>query len=1222
MAIIGSSPRKVAPLSTGDETRPRTPANNSTTIRAFYCGVVVESANGKDLNEDVRNLVSSLGENLSLVDGGMSPTLAEISPMNSVSDLTTQNRNTTNPSALADVINEFVSTERSYVKRLRILKEAGLIFNLHDAYADPLRTFAKAKDTALLPAYEAKTLFGNIDNILVVNQLFLEDLEKMITPNGHQTVGGIGDVCLKHFRDLRAFDCYKQYYSKREEALMILKREKLKKSSAGFASFIERIKESTADARNRVGLSELLMDPVQRIPRYTLMWESMLKFMPSDDPQRTKLMEADKIAQKIAKCEMDDHTKRAAIMHSLERSIDSFPAGLISNNRRLVDSIDVDDIPVDTSMAPGMSTSTSNTGTLHCTLFLFDDKLMIVKRPNSSASGKTLTGLDQLDKATKTGGLLAGIKKNGLSFKGVIDIFDVVATDVGPSEFHLYLENPPQDQTDRWSGRRFRSFTVAHTSSPLNYDLAGSSFEKQRFLENLWTVQAQFRSRNNRSVVLCSGEREVENRGGSADEIAFRLDGPPYVVVRVQPLPGELSRYVVSSSDPDDETVEDIVHTASVPGRIVDTNANAPRSVHQFGLFKFRTEANSRPTTPTASLRSKVGIFGLDAMAKNLFSGKNGDVFGTVLSNNHKRSRSATSRASSNTTTTLDSAIRFSTRSTATTAATSIITDEEDSFGSPARKLQKSRWPMSTTSSPGKSPTGFRHSLSRTASEDLMDESLPIPFPVLSVDESDGDLSARLELARKNSQNQHGRPLPILPTNPPVEDTIYEEDPPPAAAILHSKAGPRPASPFWPEITPTRGRLETQQERPSSRSDRSRSTSTHGTHVERRPIGPRAPSPLPLRNSEVVETDITNTLTQMIQEEPSTPIRKPSKASSTSTVQQVRRPLLDSRMNEITPKATAEPGYAAPISVEPLFIKKKTSLRSNKDSPPRQRHSHIPTRVVSTRKTSPQARAAKRTISLQGPDKSDISDQILSIAQTTREDAESARRSVKRIKLDVTSMKATLSGENESQNIEPEMPLQRQLSSRSPHSRHVHALSEADARREELRQVIAMRNADSPFRRTPNNSPIKGLSSTSKQISRLQDLTDNIDNLASQSEKDLRRIIANQETFQVELKNLVADLKEKTAELATTRAELKSTKRQCEVAKNLLADTTAENDILHQAFNEELDGMFNDANLPESESWVAMTKDLRETKIARNELKKENTGLKRKLQELESQNEE
>lgn len=44
----------------------------------------------------------------------------------------------------------------------------------------------------------------------------------------------------------------------------------------------------------------------------------------------------------------------------------------------------------------------------------------------------------------------------------------------------------------------------------------------------------------------------------------------------------------------------------------------------------------------------------------------------------------------------------------------------------------------------------------------------------------------------------------------------------------------------------------------------------------------------------------------------------------------------------------------------------------------------------------------------------------------------------------------------------------------------------------------------------------------------------------------------------------------------------------------------------HQAFNEELDGMFQDANLPETEAWNAMVEDLRKTKDERNTLTKEN----------------
>ena len=347
------------------------------------------------------------------------------------------------------MINELVATERSYVKRLQILK--------HD-YADPLRQFARNKNTAIIPSYEAKILFGNIDNLLPVNEAFLTDLEKMVAPNGSKHIGGVGDVTLKHFRDSRGFEHYKHYYAKREEAQAIFEKE-TKKSSA-FAAYIDvralivfmacillnllallqRIKYSSADIRNRVGLRELLMDPVQRIPRYTLMFRTMIKHIAPGDPQRAKLMEADEIASKIALAETDEQTKRAAIMYCLSATVDAFPAGLVSNSRRFIDCIDVED--VDAPLPPGTSASSFSVGALHCTLFLFDDKMVIVKRPgNGEKPGRTLAGLDELEKLTKAGGLPHGMKKSGMSCKGVVDITDIVATDVGGPGTYLLTQS-------------------------------------------------------------------------------------------------------------------------------------------------------------------------------------------------------------------------------------------------------------------------------------------------------------------------------------------------------------------------------------------------------------------------------------------------------------------------------------------------------------------------------------------------------------------------------------------------------------------------------------------------------------------------------------------------------------------------------------------------------------------------------------------------------------
>lgn len=326
------------------------------------------------------------------------------------------------------------------MRRLQILK--------HD-YADPLRNFSRSKDTAIIPAYEAKTLFGNIDNLLPVNEAFLTDLEKMAAPNGLKAVGGVGDVALRHFKELRGFEQYKQYYVKREDAQVIFEREVSKRSSR-FASYIDvscfpsetmkssnlsskqHIKYQSTDSRNRIGLRELLMEPVQRIPRYTLLFRTMLKHMSPDDPQRAKIIEADEIASKIAQAETDEQTKRAAIFYCLIATIDGFPPELFSNSRRYIDCIDVEDILTDAPMSSAASSSSISATSLHCTLFLFDDKLVIVKRPgNGERGGKALSGLDGVDKVTKAGGIPTGKKKSGMTCKGVVDIADVVVTDVG-----------------------------------------------------------------------------------------------------------------------------------------------------------------------------------------------------------------------------------------------------------------------------------------------------------------------------------------------------------------------------------------------------------------------------------------------------------------------------------------------------------------------------------------------------------------------------------------------------------------------------------------------------------------------------------------------------------------------------------------------------------------------------------------------------------------------
>jgi ribosomal silencing factor RsfS len=99
------------------------------------------------------------------------------------------------------------------------------------------------------------------------------------------------------------------------------------------------------------------------------------------------------------------------------------------------------------------------------------------------------------------------------------------------------------------------------------------------------------------------------------------------------------------------------------------------------------------------------------------------------------------------------------------------------------------------------------------------------------------------------------------------------------------------------------------------------------------------------------------------------------------------------------------------------------------------------------------------------------------------------------------------------------------------------------------------------------------------------------------------------------------------------KGEVQRAKGQCELVKKLLADATAEKEIMYevsaysacvdhvliccQTFNEELDAMYADSSLRDDEALVAMADDLRKSKAARNDLAKENLQLKRKLAEME-----
>ncbi|CAO1638739.1 unnamed protein product [Sympodiomycopsis kandeliae] len=414
-----------------------------------------------------------------------------------------------NPVKFESQLRELLETERSYVRRLDAL---------YNRYAQPLRQAARDRLHAVIPLYEAQRLFGNVGELLGANMAFLQDLEALThaDPQMNRLKATIGELAHRH---VACFGCYNEYFNNFEKAKHI--EQTMSKTNKPFRDFVEHVKQTSPNLGN-VSIRELIMEPVQRIPRYKLLLDGLIKSLPAEyRDQRPKLEEAVALCGRIASCEVDEKTQRAAVLWSFGRNVHGFPAGLFSVHRRFIDSIDVDDFPLDYAGGAVFSPGSSQAARpIPCTLFLFDDSILVAKRSNPLSSGRQLLAIDDLDRLademktfTERSGTSANQnKKPELGFRGVVDIADVIATDLGGPDLQLQFRRPPSHiHHEKWSGRPTRQYSTM--PDPTNGYPA--RIDKIRFLENLWRSQALQRTRDQKSelraTVAAASSNSVED---------------------------------------------------------------------------------------------------------------------------------------------------------------------------------------------------------------------------------------------------------------------------------------------------------------------------------------------------------------------------------------------------------------------------------------------------------------------------------------------------------------------------------------------------------------------------------------------------------------------------------------------------------------------------------------------------------------------------------------
>ncbi|KAF9366556.1 hypothetical protein BGX34_001101 [Mortierella sp. NVP85] len=286
-----------------------------------------------------------------------------------------------------EALAELIETESSYNKRMQ---DSVNVSDVHGSgyledYGDIIWKIylkeVRSSITAVSPPmskYEMRVVFSNIEQILAASTEFLKDLREY--QNSNSKTLSLGDICRKN---LQMMGCYKQYLMRYKRAQET--HSSLTKKNPAYRALQEKCVQTTGVQT----LSNLLIEPTQRIVKYPLLFKGILSGTAEDSPDVDGLRDAAEIASQIAHMEKAKPEQRAELLFNLRSIIENCPDSLLSQNRNIVTYLD----GYETNLLTGERGRP-------ITLILFSDKVMIVRRPKG-ASGEVLFQLKEDEEARK-----------------------------------------------------------------------------------------------------------------------------------------------------------------------------------------------------------------------------------------------------------------------------------------------------------------------------------------------------------------------------------------------------------------------------------------------------------------------------------------------------------------------------------------------------------------------------------------------------------------------------------------------------------------------------------------------------------------------------------------------------------------------------------------------------------------------------------------------------
>jgi len=291
-------------------------------------------------------------------------------------------------------MSELVDTEERYVIKMN---------ELVNHMADDYREKARNRSYGSFSPSEAdlEKLFPNsLDRILQINSAFLQDIRKVMSETEEEAMQDLeaplaGSSSSRHGGSGRAKDstgalrfakalldwfpqfavCYQDYMHASQDFPRILTSFMQQQSS-----FSQRVQQ-TGEQR----LRSAIIEPVQRLPRYSLFIDNIVNYLPVAHPAVPHMLRARDVITAI--CSMDPHTDdKLHVVNRLRNLVEGWPASLRPQGR-LITAVDITELGPPYHIDPPTATAGFPRSGM---LLFFADCVVVLKKArdgNMSARG-------------------------------------------------------------------------------------------------------------------------------------------------------------------------------------------------------------------------------------------------------------------------------------------------------------------------------------------------------------------------------------------------------------------------------------------------------------------------------------------------------------------------------------------------------------------------------------------------------------------------------------------------------------------------------------------------------------------------------------------------------------------------------------------------------------------------------------------------------------------